>query len=229
MPRLAPEARFPSVRNLVLAALARRLDRGEIEAEIDRQIDRFEAAMGFPPHFVDGHHHVHQLPVIRDALLAVYERRLRSGGAWLRYCVEPLGRIMRRAIAPGHAAIIALLGRRLARLGRKAGVPGNTGFRGVRSFTADEDWPAMMASFLTDPTDGMVVMCHPAIPDKALEAADRVVEPRRAEYDYLQSAAFVTLCAEKGVALERLSDLFTGAARQDWSEPRRRPTRSDRA
>mgnify|MGYP000073246266 CR=1 FL=1 len=43
-----------------LAALAR---------EWDAQWARFCEALGRAPRFVDGHQHVHQFPVIRDALL----------------------------------------------------------------------------------------------------------------------------------------------------------------
>ena len=212
MPRLAPDATLPSVGRLMVAALARRLDRSEIEAEIDRQIDRFETATGFLPRFIDGHHHVHQLPVIRDALLAVYDRRLRRHGAWLRSCVEPLSGLLRRGVAPGRAALISLLGRRFASRAHRAGIPTNTGFRGVRSFTPSENWPALMADFLTAPTDGMVVMCHPAIPDAALAKADRVVEPRRDEYDYLRSDAFAALLDAQNIAVVRFRDLRDGAA-----------------
>lgn len=206
MPRLAPEGRLPPLGRLLLAAAIRRLDSGEIEAEIERQIDRFEAEMGFAPIFVDGHQHAHQLPVVRDALLAIYERRLRRHGTWLRYCVEPLGGLLRRRVAPLRAGIVALLGRRFARLGRKAGIPGNTGFRGVRAFAPGEEFAALMARFLTDATDGMLVMCHPAIPDAALAAADPVVEPRRAEYAFLRAGAFASLLDEKRVALVRFKE-----------------------
>ncbi|MSO54913.1 MAG: ChbG/HpnK family deacetylase [Rhodospirillales bacterium] len=206
MPGLAPGGKLPSLVRLMMAAFTRRLDRGEVEAEIERQIDRFEATMGFLPQFVDGHHHVHQLPVVRDALLAVYDRRLRGSGAWIRSCVEPLSGIVRRGIAPARAALIGILGRPFARSAREANIPINASFRGVRSFTAKEDWPRLMAAFVTDPPDGLVIMCHPAIPDEALAAADYVVEPRRAEYEYLRSEAFPGLLAAKGATLVRLRD-----------------------
>ena len=207
MPGLAPEGRLPSLGALMVAAAARRLDRGEIEAEIERQIARFETAMGVLPAFVDGHQHVHQLPVVRDALLAVYERLLRRHGAWLRYCVEPIHGILTRRVAPLRAGTVALLGRRFARDARSAGIRGNTGFRGVRSFAAREDFPSLMGRFLSQPKNGMVIMCHPGIPDDTLSRLDRVVEPRMAEYAYLRSSAFGALLSETRVSLARLGEI----------------------
>ena len=52
-----------------------------LTAEITRQFEAFAAAFGRPPDFVDGHHHVHLFPQIRDAVpvsythLDVYKRQ----------------------------------------------------------------------------------------------------------------------------------------------------------
>lgn len=60
---------------LIALAYLRRLDGARLRAQIARQLDDFEDAMGRAPDFVDGHQHVHQLPQLRGALLAELERR----------------------------------------------------------------------------------------------------------------------------------------------------------
>jgi predicted glycoside hydrolase/deacetylase ChbG (UPF0249 family) len=61
IPALAPKGHLPSVNLLVQRAVTNSLDRGEIAAEIERQLDRFESEVGSPPDFLDGHHHAHVL------------------------------------------------------------------------------------------------------------------------------------------------------------------------
>ena len=109
---------------------ARRLDGAEIEAELGRQLDRFEDAFGRRPDYIDGHQHVHQLPVVRDVVLRALRTRL--PGAYVRYCDEPMAAILRRRIAWGHAMIISALGRGLRRHAHN--MAGNRRFAGVRTF-----------------------------------------------------------------------------------------------
>lgn len=65
---------------LIASAYLRRLDGARLRAQIARQLDDFEDAMGRAPDFVDGHQHVHQLPQLRSALLAELERRYAAAG-----------------------------------------------------------------------------------------------------------------------------------------------------
>ncbi len=62
MPKLAASGEFPRISTVIRAALSRNPPMDEIRAEIDRQLDRFEAVLERPPDFVDGHQHVHVLP-----------------------------------------------------------------------------------------------------------------------------------------------------------------------
>src|SRR5215211_4736326 len=82
MPGFAPRGSFPGNGEMIARALAGRLPREEISAEIERQLDGFEAAFGRAPDFVDGHQHVHVLPGVRSELLRVLAHR--AAGLWLR-------------------------------------------------------------------------------------------------------------------------------------------------
>ncbi len=204
---LAPVGRFRPLPRVILDGLARRLSSTEVRAEILAQIARFEAVIGRPPDFIDGHQHVHQLRVVRDVLFDLFESRLKAVGVFVRYCDEPLGAIIRHGVAPLRAAAISLLGRRFARAGRARAIPGNRRFRGVRSFGANEDPAQFFAAFLAAPADGLLVMCHPGVPDATLAALDPVTEPRLAEYDFMKSDAFAALLAKAGVRLARFREL----------------------
>lgn len=202
MPDLAPDGRLPPLGRLMGLAFLGRLDRDEILAEFERQLDAFEAAMGGPPDHVDGHHHVHQLPVVREALLRLYEKRLRPHGTYVRYCDEPLAAIMRIGVAPRRAALISLLGRSWARTGRRRGIPGNRGFRGVRGFD-EPSFAALFPRYLAGAKDGALIMCHPGLADAALTAVERVAAQREDEFRYLASDACAAGLAAAGARVGR--------------------------
>lgn len=200
MPRLAPGGRLPPLGRLMALAFLNRLDDVEIALELQRQLDRFEAEMGRSPDFIDGHHHVHQLPAVRDAVAGVFRDRLRR--AYVRYCDEPMASLRRVGVAAKRAAVISLIGSGWARRGRRLGIPGNRGFRGVRDFT-EPSYAALVPRWLAGARDGMLIMCHPGIADADLRRVEHVVEQREEELRYLSSDAFADALGSAGVVLSR--------------------------
>ncbi|TJW32360.1 MAG: ChbG/HpnK family deacetylase, partial [Mesorhizobium sp.] len=77
---LAPEGRLPPLGSLALPILRGRTDERDVHAELDAQYGRFVEALGRGPDFIDGHQHVHFLPVVRKWLLA----RVAEAGSHLR-------------------------------------------------------------------------------------------------------------------------------------------------
>jgi len=203
LPALAPDGRFPPLGRLLKLSLLRRLDRAEIAAELERQVDSFEAAMGRPPDFLDGHHHVHQLPVVRDVVLDLAARRLAPGG-WVRSCWDNPLAILGRGIDPLRAGLIAVLGIGL-RLGlRRAKIPHNRRFRGVYDFSGKVPYPALFERFTARPGPGTLVMCHPGEVDEALRACERLTDQRAVEYAYLASDAMEAALTDRGLDLAPL-------------------------
>ena len=98
-----------SLSQLVAGSLLRSLDGLGIEAEFERQFDLFEDAMGFAPDHVDGHHHAHALPLVRDALLRVLRRRYRAlppiRRPFVRVPSDRIQRIVRRKGAQARRSL----------------------------------------------------------------------------------------------------------------------------
>jgi chitin disaccharide deacetylase len=67
------DGRFHSLHSLLLRAAAGRIDHHAAMDEICAQAMLFEKLVGRSPAYIDGHHHVHQFPVIRNALAEVIE------------------------------------------------------------------------------------------------------------------------------------------------------------
>lgn len=132
------------------------LSRSVIERSFADQIDRFTDAMGRAPDYIDGHQHVHQLPLVRDVLLDLLaERGLRP---WLRV-TEPVV----HDTVNVKTWMIAHLGAPVFRAAcQKLDLPTNPAFGGVYGFDKDEaGYLALWDIWLARAPDGALLMCHP--------------------------------------------------------------------
>lgn len=183
---------------VILAAYARRISVASAREQWRRQLDAFERALGTPPDFIDGHQHVHQLPRVRDALLAELQSRYQAGEMpWVRSTI-PAGRLARDR----KAAVIALLGARTAtRRWRRAGLACNRGFAGVYGFDAPDAtaYGVLMRRWLQELPDRGLLMCHPAV---GAIAQDPIGRQRPVEFSYLMSGAFAAQLQDSGCAVQ---------------------------
>jgi predicted glycoside hydrolase/deacetylase ChbG (UPF0249 family) len=186
---------------LLLRSHARLLDRGAIAARISAQLDTFERVLGAPA-FVDGHQHVHQLPVVRDALLEVLAGRYGRPGPLVRNTVP----LRPRGAKP--FVIAALGGRGLRRALRARGVAHNPDFAGVYGLDPRARYASLFRGWLASATDGTLVLCHPGTaPD---DPGDPIGPARAAELVYLASTALEDDCREAGVVRVRVGALAAG-------------------
>jgi chitin disaccharide deacetylase len=206
MPSFAPKGNFPPVAKVIRQALRGKLPIAEIRAEIDRQLDRFEAVMERAPDFVDGHQHVHGLPGVRDALLEALEARRLAGRAWLRNPADGAHRIaLRRAHARKAFAARGLTGG-FRRAAKRHGFAMNDGFAGFSDFNPGKDYARSFETYLRAPGRRHLVMCHPGHVDDELKSLDPVTITREQELAFLLSPQLPELLAKRGFRLARLSE-----------------------
>ena len=196
-----------SLRALIAASHLRLVDRPGIRAEIRAQLDAFEQVMGQAPTFIDGHQHVHQLPVVRDELLA--ELAARSPVPWLRSTRAP------RAGPPGSTAsperfkpwVIERLGAAaLASAAGQLGYPQNRHLLGVYDFRGGrERYRELLAGWLRSARDGDLLMCHPSLPSNE---PDPLMPARVAEFDVLVGAGFDAALSAAQVQLGPMSQML---------------------
>ncbi|HYM30477.1 MAG TPA: ChbG/HpnK family deacetylase [Candidatus Cybelea sp.] len=204
MPRTARHGKLPTLGWLMASAALRRLDRAEIAAELTRQVDAFEAALGRPPDFLDGHQHVHQLAGVRECVVDLLRRRL-GGRGYVRVTEEPLPAVARRGVAVGRAAIIALLAGKFSLMLRAEGIPANAGFGGVHDFSGKTPYRTLFRRFLSETGARPLIMCHPGHADAALAAVDPVTVEREAEWQYFAGDDFPRDLADAGYRLARFA------------------------
>jgi predicted glycoside hydrolase/deacetylase ChbG (UPF0249 family) len=159
-----------------------------VEAAVREQLLRFVELTGARPDFLDGHEHVHQFPVIREALL-------RTWGA-----LYPGMPVRVRNTRPlrwrgAKAALIGALGAAtLVREARRAGHRCNADFVGVYDLSERADLATLWRKWLaTVPRSGALAMCHPGLPDAGMEAF------RAREFRFLRSQQFADLLARQRV------------------------------
>ena len=184
MPKLAPQGRFPSFGGLARAAWMGALDADEIEAELRRQIDAFQSVVGRAPDYLDGHHHVQQLPVVRDAVLKLMRERM-PAHAWVRTCVESMGPILSRRVGVSRAIAFAQVGRWLDAAARAADVGTNDGFTGLYDVSPDVPYGERFERFVRRVGEGTALLVHPGWRDDVLRARDTLTAARENELRFL--------------------------------------------
>jgi chitin disaccharide deacetylase len=183
---------------LMRKAFMRTVDSAVLEAELQAQLDTFISATDFSPTFIDGHQHAHQLPVVRDALINVYEKRLRKQKTYVRL----VDVIIKASDFDMKKIIIYLTGTNaLKRLLKQHHIPHNPSFSGCYSFSKAHRYGSLFPRFLQESSDGGLIMCHPAFATS--ENEDPIAAARFKEYQYLFSNQFLIDCHEQGVKLAR--------------------------
>ncbi|MGD0769371.1 MAG: ChbG/HpnK family deacetylase [Tepidisphaeraceae bacterium] len=195
--------------HLWIKAMTARLDRNAVADEIAAQAQLFHKLVGRAPAHVDAHHHAHQLPVIREALLDVIARGLLP--AITRVTVEPPA-MMR--FAPGVRAkrrAAHLLGKRAAKLFWRRGVWANDFYFGMldsASLRRDAPWQHFLRRL---PDFGVVEwVVHPGLPDETLRGRDSYCVQRWTELQSLIDPANVRQWEQLRPLLTRKSALAPG-------------------
>jgi predicted glycoside hydrolase/deacetylase ChbG (UPF0249 family) len=186
---------FMPLSQLLVRSMLSLLNPKAITAEIHAQLDAFETAMGFLPRFIDGHQHIHHLPVIRQALLDVYQGRMRDSGIKLRAVTQKDG-----SIKGFKRAVIHFTGGRSFATRLDAWqIPHNTSFEGIYDFANANQYRTYFQQFLQQSADLGLIMCHPGLQSE--DASDPIRHARWLEYQYFTSQDFLTDCAAADISI----------------------------
>lgn len=189
MAGVAPGGELPGLRHLLIGSLSRRIDANEIRSELRAQFQAFSDHAGRPPDFVDGHQHVHVLPIVRDALLAVLAEVDPDRRLWVRDPHDGLGAILARGREIAKASVLALLAAGFGRAVARAGWRTNHGFAGVSAFDRRVDYAIELDRFFVAAGPDHLIMCHPGHVDAELATLDPVRDRRADELDAISRHA----------------------------------------
>lgn len=193
---------FIGLGQLLVKTFLQRFKPDIIMAEIHAQLDRFIERIGALPDFIDGHQHVHHFPQIRDALLAVYQQRLRSQrGCFIRNVAQHksfwyLGSPWLKKI------IIEMSGANLfEKCLQKEGIPHNSSFCGIYDFKKSKKYSELFDNFLAEIQPNGLIMCHPGLPET--RTVDPIATARGDEYNFFNSELFLQKCAKYQVKIDK--------------------------
>lgn len=176
-----------------------RLSPRVLREEIAAQLERFERHVGRTPDFVDGHHHVHQFPQVRDALLDVLVHRYPGHRPWLRSTRAGRWR-------PRPLAISRLGGRSLSADAELFAFPQNRRLLGVYDFRGGrERFETLMSDWLRLADHGDLLVCHPAA---SAAPGDPLGAARADEFAVLGSARFDEALRGEGIRLVSMSRIL---------------------
>lgn len=198
---LAPEGRLPSLRKLLGLTLTSDEARRAAVGELTLQYNSFVDTMGRTPDFIDGHQHVHFLPVARGWLAGLPHRFGDAGRAFVRgapsLAYAPRAVLAKVAVVRGMAA-------GFDRFARAANLPVAGPLAGFYDWNGSGSFESALSSALRRLPDGSVFMCHPGHVDPVLKARDRLQGARMVELDHLRSAAFGEVIERSGIVIARV-------------------------
>jgi predicted glycoside hydrolase/deacetylase ChbG (UPF0249 family) len=179
---------FHSNGRLWMKSFSDGLNKAAVVEEISAQAEMFRRLLGRAPSYVDCHHHAHELPTIREAIVEVISSGLLP--AITRTTIEPPGvwRNVRGVRMKRMAA--GMIGRRAAELFAAHHICSNDYFLGMIS-AADQRKEFPWDDFLRSlPKHGIVEwVVHPGYADETLQGRDDYVAQREKELRSLTSAA----------------------------------------
>lgn len=192
---LAPRGQLPPLGELASPLKRRSFGSADIHAELEAQHRRFVEAIGREPDFIDGHQHVHFLPVVRDWLKARFagsqKPRLRGAPGLPRSI----------GVTALKVAAIAALARGFDRSMEAAGFSAMKPLAGIYDWRQPADFAPTVRAVLERLPDGGVFMCHPGHVDAILAGRDPMQAVRQTEYDFLVSDEFGAMLGSAGVAI----------------------------
>jgi hypothetical protein len=159
---LADSSRLPRFGLLLRRALSRRINPQQLRLDISKQYELFVEKCGRRPDYIDGHLHVHQLPVIGEALVAFVQSLPVGSRPYVRNTCLPLRELRRRGLPWLKSAMIGFFGKRMLSLLNAAAITTNQGFAGIYDFRCWSQYEAYFPKFVEclPNTNGLLVV-HP--------------------------------------------------------------------
>lgn len=185
-----------SFNQFIINCCLNKVDLLKIEAELNRQLDAFEAALAMTPDFVDGHQHVHIFPNIRQVFIKLLAQRYAHKLPYIRLSSpEIFGHdsrvkaIILRALVIGFAA-----------LARKHKLQFPTQFLGAYSLRPS-NYALLFQTWLQQARDGSLFMCHPGL--ASTDPDDPIKKARVVEFNYFRSDEFTADLKTHNVQLSK--------------------------
>lgn len=177
---------FQRLSHVIKQSYGRALHKHIIMAELQAQFDAFTEKMGFYPDFIDGHQHIHQLPMIREVVVDFYQQK-----KLIAFCRSTLSKqkFLSLSSFPKRQLISLLGGIVFKKLLREHTIPTNSSFAGIYNFHKAHNYQYYFKQFLKISDHRGLIMCHPG--HQSADFNDPLYQYRHHEFNYLMSNDFL--------------------------------------
>ncbi len=191
--------------SLTIRAFLRMLDYNIIKKEFIAQIKAFEKALGKKPDYIDGHHHVHQLPIIKKAVVNESIKLYNNQNFYIRNTL-----ISKRELLYKDSFFkkipMFLSGLYFYNYCLKRKINTNKGFSGAYNYNSKSIfYKRAFIKFLKHSKNQSIIMCHPGFVDSRLKKIDSLTEQRKSEYDFLISDDFLDIINKYNINISKFS------------------------
>lgn len=134
------------------------LSKKHIQIEFEKQLNQFTEYFNQLPDFIDGHEHVHQFPIIRNAILEHYQMRFPRLQIPIRSTYPCI------MIAPYRFKSWVIQntgGKALKKRLQQLNIPHFPNFAGVYHFLPSTNYRMLFRKWLKHSLDKTLIMCHP--------------------------------------------------------------------
>lgn len=192
-----------SFSQMLSAAYLGRADKKSISGEFEKQLNIFYKDLGFYPDFIDGHEHIHQLPVFRSAVIDL-AKSIPSKRFYLRNSYSALNRIIKRKVSIFKNTLISFPGRSLKKALLQKGLFTNNDFLGIYDLASRRNFRDIFVSFLkiADYRNSIFVV-HPSNKDYPGVNPCAFLTKRVNEAGYLKSDDYLQDLEQAGLSLGR--------------------------
>ncbi len=192
---------FPtSMATIVMTVISGSLNHDNIYAEMLCQLEAFERATGHPPHFIDGHQHIHHFPIFRTALIKAYLARYIEHKPYIRVSGNQL---LEKHFTLKKSIIYLTGANSLRKKIQQHHIPHNQYFTGVYNFKPN--YAEHFKQFSQDIPQGSLIMCHPG--KHSEDSDDPIAKARADEFNFFNSNIFPELLSRFKLRLNRFKDI----------------------
>lgn len=175
--------KFGSIASLYLNIFLNKLTKQEIKNELINQILIFKKKFGNYPKLIDGHHHIHQLPIISEILISIL-KELKIKNTIVRNTNIKVKDALSIKKNLYKMLLLSIFGYFFKKKLKKNNIKTNNYFLGVYDFQNIGIFKKNYEIFKKR-NDFYILMCHPGFSDKVLKSIDSVTKQREIEFEYL--------------------------------------------
>ena len=200
---IGKDGKFFGMSDFMKRAYLGRIKGSEVFSELLAQYNRFVESFGVEPDFLDGHHNVHQCPIVGEEVIRFVKKKDLQNKIYIRNTAHQLSSTLRGSnfLKTLFISFPGLLFKR--KLGSN-GLLTNKSFGGVYNLKKPAGFEKLIREFfISAARENGIIMVHPGTVDSTLMNRDTFCEGREIEEEVLLRDSYRTFLEESKISLSK--------------------------